>query len=125
MQVKELMKQPYIVEKDISLVDVARIMSSKGIGSLLLVSNGKIKGIVTESDLLRNFGKRKRISQVMSKSIISIVSDESVEEALELMRDNKIKRLPVVDVKNKLVGIISMTDIAANLDKIEGDFFFN
>ncbi len=124
MQVKELMKEPYIIEKDISLEETARIMSEKRIGSLLFVFKGKAKGIITESDLVRNFGKRRKISQVMSKNIISMGPDETIEDALKIMKENKIKRLPIVDSSKQLVGIISLTDIAANADKLEGEFFF-
>lgn len=119
------MKSPYIIYKDISLIEAAKIMSSRSIGSLIFVSKNKAKGILTDSDLLKNFGKKGRISQIMSKNIISIAPDDTIEEAVKLMRDNKIKRLPVVDGKKNLVGLISMTDIAANADKLEGDFFFN
>lgn len=125
MQVKELMKEPYVIVNDIDLAETAKIMSSKGIGSLLFIYKGKVRGILTESDLLRNFGKHKKISQIMSKNIINIGPDETIEEALKLMKENKIKRLPVVDKKKNLVGIISMTDIAANVDKLDGEFFFN
>lgn len=124
MQIKELMKRPYVVEKDISLAEAAKIMSSKSIGSLIMVNGGKAKGIITESDLLKNFGKSKTISQIMSKNIISVSEKENVEDALKLMKENKIKRLPVVDEKKKLTGIVSMTDIAANVDKLDGEFFF-
>ena len=125
MQVKELMKSPYAVEKDITLAETAKLMSTKGIGCLLFVHNKKVKGIISESDLLKNFGKYKRISQVMSKNIISIAPEETIEDTLKTMKDNHIKRLPVVDAQKNLVGIISMTDIAANIDKLEGEFLFN
>ncbi len=125
MQVKELMKEPYIIERDISLIETAKILSERRIGSLLFVYKGKARGIITENDLLKNFGKHKNISQVMSRNIISIGPDETIEDALKIMKENKIKRLPVVDSKKQLVGVISMTDIAANYDKIEGEFFFN
>lgn len=120
-----MMKRPYVVDKDISLMDAAKIMSSKGIGSLLFVNKGQAKGIITETDLLRNFGKNKKISQIMSKDIITISGEASLDDALKLMKENKIKRLPVIDDKKRLSGIISMTDIAANIDKVDGDFFFN
>jgi len=125
MQVKELMKQPYIVDKDISLFDAAKLMSEKEIGSLLFVQKGRALGIITESDLLKNFGKQAKISSITSKNIISISPEETIDGALKIMKDNKIKRLPVVDSKKNLIGIVSMTDIAANSDKLEGDFFFN
>lgn len=125
MQVKELMKTPYVIDRDISLAETAKLMSDKGIGCLLFVFKGKAKGIISESDLLKNFGKHKLISQIMSKNIISIKPEETIEGALKVMKENKIKRLPVVDSKKQLVGIISMTDIAANIEKLEGEFFFN
>ena len=125
MQVKDIMKDPFIIDKDIGLIDAAKIMSSKGIHSMLFVENSKARGIITESDLLKNFGKHKRISQIMSKNIITIFPEKTVEEALKLMKENKVKQLPVVDKKKQLVGTVSMTDIAANVDKLEGDFFFN
>ena len=125
MQVKDIMRDPYIIDKDIALIDAAKIMSSKSIHSMLFVEKSKAKGIITESDLLKNFGKHKRISQIMSKNIITISPDKTVEEALQLMKENKVKQLPIIDAKKQLVGTISMTDIAANVDKLEGDFFFN
>ena len=125
MQIKELMKQPYVVEKDVSLIEVAKLMSSRNIGSVLFVNKGRALGIITESDLLKNFGRHAKISQIMSKNIIGISPEQNVDEALKIMKENKIRRLPVVDKKKNLVGIISMTDIAANSDRIEGDFFFN
>ncbi len=125
MQIKELMKQPYVIDKDISLADAAKLMSSKGIGSLLYVIKGKAKGIITENDLLKNFGKDRKVSEVMSKDIISISYKDNVSDALSLMKKNEIKRLPVVDKDKKLVGIISMTDIAANSADLDGEFFFD
>jgi len=123
MLVKELMKRPFVVEKNISLAEAAKIMSSKNIGSLLLISGDKVKGIVTEKDLIRNFTKHEKISQVMSSKIISIEPDESLDRAVEIMRDNKIKRLPVLD-EGKLVGIITLTDVMANFEALEEEFFF-
>ena len=125
MIVKDIMKEPYVIEKDISLVEAARIMSSKSIGSLIFVSKNRAKGIVAEGDLLKNFGKNKKISEIMSRNIISVSQEENIEVALKLMKDNKIKRLPVMDKGKNLIGIITMTDIAANCDKLEEDFLIN
>jgi IMP dehydrogenase len=125
MEIKEVMRQAYIIEKDISLSDAAKIMSSKELSSLLFVKSGKIRGIITERDLLKNFNKSKTISQIMTKKVITISPGEEVEKALELMKANKVKKIPVVDEKNKLIGIINLTDIVANTEGLEGDFFFN
>jgi CBS domain-containing protein len=124
MLVKDLMKQPLVIEKDISLSEAAKIMSSKDIGSLVFLSNGKITGIVTERDLMRNFGKSEKVSHAMSKKVITVNAEETLDRAAEIMRDNEIKRLPVVDDKEKLVGIITQTDLANHFEALEEDFFF-
>ena len=123
MLIRELMKRPFIIEKNISLSEAARMMSEKNIGSLLFMSGGKIKGILTERDLLRNFGKSEKVSEAMTTKVITITSDEPLDRAMELMREHEIKRLPVVDA-GKLVGIITLTDLAANFEAVEEDFFF-
>ncbi len=125
MLVKNIMKEPFIVNKDINLTEAAKIMSSKSIGSIIFVLKNRAKGIVTESDLLKNFGKNKRISEIMSKNIINISQEENIDGALKLMKDNNIKRLPVIDKEKNLVGIVTMTDIAANCDKLEEEFLIN
>lgn len=123
MLVKEIMKRPFITEKDISLKEAAKIMKDKNIGSLILVSGSKVKGIVTETDLTRDFGKKERISQVIKPKIITIDSDENVDRAVEIMKENKIKRLPVLNNK-KLVGIITSTEIIENFEDLEEEFIF-
>jgi CBS domain-containing protein len=123
MLVKEIMKRPLAVEKDISLSDAARLMSEKNIGSLLFISGSKIKGIITERDLMKNFSKNDKISHIMSTKVITIEPDENLDRATELMREYKIKRLPVIN-EGKLVGIITMTDIMANFEALEEEFFF-
>ena len=124
MLIKELMKRPLVVDRNISLDEAAKIMSDENIGSLIMTSGSKIKGIITERDLLRNFGKQENISQAMAKKVVTIGPDEALDRALTVMRDNEIKRLPVVDEKKKLVGIITITDIMANFEALEEEFFF-
>lgn len=123
MLVKEIMKRPFVVDKDMGLSEAANIMSKKGIGSLIFVSDNKIKGIVTERDLIRDFNKHEKISKVMTQKVVTVEADEGLDRAAEIMREKEIKRLPVID-KGKLVGIITLTDILANFEALEEDFFF-
>ena len=123
MLIKEIMKTPFVVDKDISLKEASKIMKTKKIGSLIFASGSKIKGIVTETDLTRDFGKQERISQVMNPKVITIEAEETVDVAVEIMKANKIKRIPVLD-RGKLVGIITSTEIIANFDEIEEEFIF-
>jgi len=121
MLVKDLMKQPYVIEKDISLAEAAKIMGTKNIGSLIFSSGGEVKGIVTERDIMKNFSKNEKVSKVMATKVITIKPDETIDRAMELMRDNKIKRLPVTEGR-KLVGIITLTDLAEHFEALEEDF---
>lgn len=124
MKVKEVMKQPFIIEKDMGLREAAKIMSSKGIGSLIFMTGDKIKGIITDTDLVRNFSSNGKVANVMSKNVITISPDDSVEKAATLMRKNSIKRLPVLD-DGRLVGIITVTDLIAHSEELGDDFFFD
>ena len=124
MQVKEFMHYPVVIDEDTSLSEAAKLMSAKGIGSLIVFKEGKIKGILTERDVLKNFGKNERVSEVMSKQVITLTPKASLSKALEIMREKKIKRLPII-AEGKLTGIITLTDIAAHIDEIEGDTLFD
>lgn len=123
MLVKEIMKRPFVVEKDMGLSEAANIMSKKGIGSLILVSGDKIKGIITERDLIRDFTRHEKVSKAMTSKVITVEADDGIDRAADVMRKNKVKRLPVID-KGKLVGVITLTDILANFEALEEDFFF-
>ena len=123
MKVEDLMRAPYYVDKNIGLKEVAKIMSSKNIGSLIFMPSGKIEGILTERDLLKNYEKNSKLKDVMSENVIVISPGSDINEAMRLMKENSIKKLPVVD-NEKLVGIITLTDIAAHLDELEEEFFF-
>jgi len=112
-----------VIDKDLTLSEAAKLMGSKNIGCLIFVSKDRIKGIITERDLLKNFSKNEKVSKVMAKDVITIEPGESIENAIDKMRTKKIKRLPVVE-NGKLVGIVTLTDIAANYEALEGSFFF-
>ncbi len=125
MKVSDLMNAPETIDEKESVVSVARKMSKNQIGSLIVVKNNKIVGIVTESDILKNINKlSEKVSSVMSRSVIVVESNETLDEAARLMTKNKIKRLPVIN-SGKLVGIITATDILANSDELNEDFFFS
>lgn len=126
MKVEEVMRKPLIVEKDIALDKAASLMSVHQSGSLILLVGGNVKGIITERDILKNFHKHKKISKAMSSPVFSISPDSEIQEALGIMRDKKVKRLPVIN-DGKTVGIITITSILAHWEElgIEEQFFFN
>jgi len=124
MKVKEIMNKAVVIDSDITIKKAAEIMSKMGIGSLVLLQKRRIKGIITERDIIKNVSSlNKKISSVMTKKIISITTDETLDQATNIMTSNKIKRLLVVD-NRKLVGIITATDIIANSDVLNEDLLF-
>ncbi|MBI2629900.1 CBS domain-containing protein [Candidatus Pacearchaeota archaeon] len=124
MDVKDIMHKPVTAGKDISLKEAAKIMSDKHVGSLIILDKDKIAGIITEADITGNIDRLdKRCEKIMSDKIIAVEKDESLEEAAKIMSENKIKRIPVID-EMRLVGIISATDIIANIEDLGEEFFF-
>lgn len=124
MKVKEVMNRAVVVEDDVNLKDAARIMIKKNIGSLIVMRKGKIIGILTNTDLLRNIEHlSKKIFDVMSRNVVAIEENDSLDEAALLMREHKIKRLPVLK-KGELVGIVTSTEIITNAEDLNEEFYF-
>jgi len=124
MKIKEIMNEVVGVEKDISVRDAAKIMADKNIGSLVIMKSGEILGVITEKDITKNVSDSSRkIHSIMNKQVITIDSEDDLEDAAGLMAKNKIKHLPVLE-NDKLVGIISATDILNHSDELDEDFFF-
>jgi len=125
MKVHDIMKKVVVAGDQINGKQAAQIMSSKGIGSLVIFKKNKILGIITERDIMRNISKlNKKVSRIMAKNVLTIESGEDIDSAADLMAEHKIKRLPVIE-KGKLVGIITATDVIANSDFLNEDFFFD
>ncbi|HLC74183.1 MAG TPA: CBS domain-containing protein [Candidatus Nanoarchaeia archaeon] len=128
MKVSQIMRKAVITDDTVSVKQAAKMMSSKGIGSLIIVKDNKIIGIVTEKDIVKNLDKIDfKLSSIMSKRVITIPQDAEVEKAAEIMKNNRIKRIPVMK-DGKLVGLLSITDVighTGNEHIDDGDFFLN
>ena len=120
--VKDIMSKNVIsIGVNQTVFDAAELMTSKKIGCLVILDGEVPLGIVTERDIVRRVVAQKlstdtKISEIMSKTLISIDPDSSLKDAARLMANNKIRRLPVLK-KNRLVGIIVASDFVRNLGK--------
>lgn len=100
---------------DTQVLDALKIMDKKGIGVLVIVDdNGKIKGLFTEGDyisrvLLKNLDGNTLVNTVMTKEVLTIKSQQTVNESMQLMITKDIRYLPVID-DSKLLGVISVGD---------------
>jgi CBS domain-containing protein len=121
--VKDVMNKNVVVAKPIvTLREAAKVMGEMNMGSLVIMEEDKIVGIVTSTDILKAIGEGKdpdkvTISEIATKSVITIQADEPLEKAVDIMVKNKIKKLPVL-MNEKLVGIITVSDIAIVEPKI-------
>ena len=99
-----------------TVFDAIKLMASKNIGALLVMSGSKLTGIFTERDYTRKIAlmgktsKDTRVMEVLSEGVICVSPNDSVEECMQLMTEHRIRHLPVVEGK-KVLGIISIGDL--------------
>ncbi len=121
--VKDVMNKNVVVARSIvTLREAAKVLGEMNMGSLVIMENDEIAGIITSTDILKAIGDGKdpdkvTIGEIATRNVITIQADETLEKAVEIMIKNKIKRLPVM-MNEKLVGIITVSDIAIVEPKI-------
>jgi len=118
LKVEDVMTMDVItIDENASVKEAADLMNQHEIGCLIAVRKGRAIGIITERDLLKRViveaknAKKTKVSEVMSTPLEVVEPSTSLEEALQLMFQKKIKKLPVV-YKKRLLGLVSLTDIA-------------
>jgi len=119
MIVKDLMTlSPICCEPADRLDDVAKLMLDHGCGVIPVCKGTKVVGIVTDRDITcRAVAKGSipslvPVSEVMTKPVYTIRQDEDVQSAIELLEAKQVRRLPVVDDDDNVVGIIAPSDLA-------------
>jgi len=120
MNVKEIMTQGIeMIQPSDTLVQAAKKMEALNVGILPVKEENKIVGVVTDRDIvLRALAKNKqaettRVKDVMSSRISRCSAADSVEDAARIMKENKVRRLIVLDNENRPIGIVTLGDIAA------------
>jgi CBS domain-containing protein len=121
-KVKDFMTKGVLtIDAEKTVFEAAELMSQKEVGDVVVLEGEIPRGIVTERDFVRRVVAKKtpldaKISDVMSKPLITISPEASLKEAARTMVSNRIRRLPVVE-QHKLVGIIAVSDFARHLSK--------
>lgn len=106
------------IAPDTPVSKIASLMKKSDVGSLPVGENDRLIGMVTDRDLaIRALADGKDISKltardVMTKGIVYCRTDQSLEDAVHLMEEKKIRRLPVIDKDKRLVGMLSLGDIS-------------
>jgi len=119
--VRDIMtKQIVMIDHDKSALEAAMIMAEKGISSVFVVRNGDPVGIVSERDFIKKICAKElpiaqvKIGDIMSKILTTADPEMPIEVAVQRMVNHKIRRLPIME-GGKLVGIITVTDLARHL----------
>jgi len=126
MRIKHVMtKDPTCCVPSDTAQCAAKIMRDEDTGVVPIIENEqsrKVIGIVTDRDLCMNIvaeGRDPRTTQVhesMTTMVVSCSPQDSVDKATELMRENQIRRIPVVDDQHQLLGIVAIADIVGRAD---------
>lgn len=123
MNVGEIMNtQPAIVAGNTSIMEASSIMAREGIGFLVVGAPDKLEGVVTDRDIVvKGLAKQldpreTAISEIYSTELHHCYESQDVEEALETMSRQQVKRVPVLSSEERLVGVVSLRDLAQNLD---------
>jgi|SRR5919197_1734250 CBS domain-containing protein len=119
--VRDIMtKQIVMIDHDKSALEAAKTMAEKGISSVFVVRDGQPVGIVSERDFIKKICAKElpiaeaKIGDIMSKIQTTADPETPIEVAVQRMVNRKIRRLPIIE-EGKLVGIITVTDLAKYL----------
>ena len=115
--IEKIMSKNLIVLNDSNLEDIAKAMKMYDVGMLIINENNKIKGIITDRDIVTKIlaNKDNKIKEYLTTNLVSIDINSDINEAIDLMKKHKIKRL-LVKKNNKLVGVLSLSDLLNTVD---------
>ncbi|MBS1173801.1 MAG: putative signal-transduction protein with domain [Proteobacteria bacterium] len=111
----------YAIAPEASVYDAVQLMAAKNIGALLVTEDEKIVGIISERDyarkivLLGRSSKETVARDIMTTPVMYVRPDQTNEECMALMTDNRLRHLPVIDDAGKLIGIVSIGDLVKDI----------
>ena len=120
-QIRDIMEKDVItIENDKTAQDAAKIIAEKDISFLVIMNDGKPEGILSQSDFVLKIAAEDKkaseikITEVMSYKFRSVAPTTTIEDAIQKMLNNNIRRLIILD-NEKLAGVITQTDLASYL----------
>ena len=113
---------PSAIEADKNVVDAAKLMRDEDVGLTPVVEGGRLVATLTDRDIaVRVVAEGKdpqstRVRDVASSDLVTIDPDQELDEALRLMAQHQVRRLPVVEEDGRLVGVVAQADVAKEGD---------
>jgi len=131
MRVQDIMvRDVKVCHPDMNLAAAAEILWKEGCGTLPVVENGRVLGMVTDRDISIALGTRNvRAADILVKDValpklFSCAPEDDIHSALKTMRAQKVRRLPVIDSKGKLQGILCLDGIVLFAEETTGDLTY-
>ncbi len=122
-KIREVMtSDPRTIEPSTSVQEAARMMRDEDVGPMPIVENGSVTGILTDRDIvLRVVAEGKdpastTAGEIASRDLVTIDPEQTMDEALRLMAQHQVRRLPVAEEDGRLVGIVAQADVARMAD---------
>ena len=119
MKISEIMTpNPDVIDPNASIREAAKRMRDDNVGALPICENGRLIGMVTDRDIVMRAVAEDRtpsqttVRDVMSERIIYCFDDDDIESAARCMAEHQIRRVPVLNRDKRLVGIVSLADLA-------------
>ena len=104
------------IDPEATIYDAIALMAEKGIGALVVVSEGRLAGIISERDYARKVilqgrsSKGTHVREIMTSSVITVSPEKTVDECMRIITNNRVRHLPVMR-DNEVMGVISIGDL--------------
>ena len=106
-----MIEQPYTIKPDLTVAEAKKAMAEYSVSGLLVEDRGKLLGIITRRDITFENNNRLKVSELMTKDVITAKVGLTIDQAKEILHNKRIEKLPVVDDKRHIVGLITSKDI--------------
>ena len=106
-----MIEQPYTIKPDVTVAEAKKVMAEYGVSGLLVEEGGKLAGIITRRDITFEKNNKRKVSELMTKEVITAKAGTTIEQAKEILHEQRIEKLPVIDEKHRIVGLITSKDI--------------
>ncbi len=106
-----MIEQPYTIKPDLTVADAKKAMVDYGVSGLLVEEGDKLAGIITRRDIIFETNNKSKVSDLMTKDVITAKTGITIEQAKETLHKQRIEKLPVIDEKRRIVGLITSKDI--------------
>lgn len=118
---------PTSVSPDTTAGEAAQMMKAENIGSLPIVEDDRLIGVITDRDIAIRIVAEGRdtdttVGEIASKDVVTVDPEQSLEEAARLMAEHQVRRLPVVEEDGRVIGILAQADVAqSGHDSLTGE----